>query len=216
MWLCRGIIQVSWDSPEFNSESPLPSKCLRANWDNWSPCPRQGLGSKEWAAERGRHGTSENGSNRSNEARRVAGMWLISDGPWGQVPRSRRHPGCAETGEWTPCRWASPAEKVRMQGSHFTLHVSVCVLFRNIGGEKQTYRGFNHVPCKGKSMKQPVRLPCLPVVREDSGETQGTERDGGPSESGCRKQASSAWWVLSPPAPHAEGLTTPGCHDLRC
>ena len=105
MWLCRGIIQVSWDSPEFNSESPLPSKCLRANWDNWSPCPRQGLGSKEWAAERGRHSTSENGSNRSNEARRVVGMWLISDGPRGQVPRSRRHPGCAETGEWTPCRW---------------------------------------------------------------------------------------------------------------
>lgn len=220
MWLCRGIIQVSWDSPEFNSESPPPSKCRRANWDNWSPCPRQGLGSKEWAAERGRHGTSENGSNRSNEARRVAGVWLISDGRWtGTKVKAASRP-CRDRRvdalqvERTGAR-ASPAEKVRMQGSHITLHVSVCLLFRNIGDEKQTYRGFNHVLRKGKSMKQPVRLQCLPVVREESGETQGTERDGGPSESGCRKQASSAWWVLSPPAPHAEGLTTPGCHDLR-
>ena len=46
---------------------------LRANWDNGSPCPRQGLDSKEWAAERGRHSRSENGRKRSNEAKEGGG-----------------------------------------------------------------------------------------------------------------------------------------------
>lgn len=95
VWVCRGTIQVSWDSPEFSFESPPPSKCLRANWDNWSPCPRQGLDSKEWAAERGRHGRSETAGRGLMRQRRVAGMWLLSDGRWGRVPRSRRHPGQA-------------------------------------------------------------------------------------------------------------------------
>ena len=43
---------------------------------------------------------------------------------------------------------ALPAEKVRMQGNHITVLVSVSLLFRNIGDEKKTYRGFNHVLCK--------------------------------------------------------------------
>ena len=40
---------------------------------HWSHCPRQGLDSKEGAAESGKHGRSENGSNRSNEAKEGGG-----------------------------------------------------------------------------------------------------------------------------------------------
>ena len=39
MWVCRGTIQVSRDSPELSFESPPPSKCLRANWDNCPEAP---------------------------------------------------------------------------------------------------------------------------------------------------------------------------------
>lgn len=43
---------------------------------------------------------------------------------------------------------ALPAEKVRMQGNHITVLVSASLLYRNIGDEKKTYRGLNHVPCE--------------------------------------------------------------------